>query len=377
VSRFGREEILRDPYEVLGIGRSATSEEIRKAYRTLAVRYHPDKNPGDNEAVEKFKEVSDAYEILGDEEARKEFDAYGSVRGRNGAQSPFGHGKPFTSSFDDMFSQFFSERRRATQRGEHLVIEVPVTLEQVFKGETVEVPFTRRSVCQHCQGAGGTQETCSHCNGLGAKTIQSRAATVRTHCHACGGTGKTIGDPCGKCDGGFGESYTDIIRFTVPVGVEDGMRFSRKSFGHPSTHPQGVPGDLFLIIKVKPHDVFERTEGGNLNVKYPFSYSELVLGTEVDVPTLEGIVKIKVPPGTQSSAKFRLKEMGLPLFQGHGNIYGRGDLYIHVKLQVPTELDGRLKEIIEELATLEQSEAMIARKELIEKSGEDDGRSQE
>lgn len=363
MQRISGEEVLRDPYEVLGLKRDATQDEIRKAYRSLAIKFHPDKNPGDNTCTDKFKEVSDAYEILGNPQAKAQFDTYGKTGSVN-------QGKPFTSVFDDMFSQLFSERRRATQRGEHIVVEVPVTLKQVLTGEEIQVSFVRRSICKSCQGFGGSLKTCNHCEGTGAKIIYGKAATVRTSCHACNGAGKMIGEPCVECDGGFSESLNDSIKFAMPPGVENGMRFSQKGLGHPSTHPQGIPGDLYLIIKVLPHDPFERTEGGNLHLKLPFSYTELVFGCELEVPTLEGIVKIKIPPGTQPAAKFRLKEMGLPVFNGSQSIYGRGDQYIHVKLQVPTELSDRQKELFEELATLEQPQTLTARELLIEKLGE-------
>lgn len=367
---------MRDLYEILGVQRNATNEEIRKAYRQLAFKYHPDKNPGDKECVEKFKELANAYEILNDENARREYDSYGTIRGRRNEQNPFGNGKPFTSAFDDMFSQFFTERHRAVQKGEPVVVEVPLTIYQVFKGGEVQVPFTRKSICQHCQGYGGTQKNCSHCDGHGAKTIHGKAMTVRTSCHACNGTGKVIAETCNHCQGGFGESYTDILRFMVPPGVEDGMRFAQRGLGNPSNHPQGIPGDLILIIKVQPHDLFQRSENGNITIKWPFSYSELINGVDIEVPTIEGIVSLKVPPGTKPGTKFLLKQMGLPLFEINNSIYKRGDQYIHVDLRLPKELDGREKEIIEELTSLELPRTLAARKEIIDKLGEDNGRPQ-
>jgi molecular chaperone DnaJ len=376
VSGISWEKILKDPYSVLGVPSTATLDEIKKAYRNLAMKYHPDQNQGDTECATKFKEISDAYEILGDENARKQYDTFGSTKGSQGFNPFGGQNKPFSSPLDDFFvSQFFNQKRAT--KGEHVFVNVELTLEQVYKGAKLELPFTRKSLCNHCQGAGGTRQQCADCNGSGVKIIYGRAATVQTQCRTCGGMGDTIGEPCGQCDHGFGPSQTDTISFDVPAGVETGMRFCQNGLGHPSNKPQGIPGDLFLIITVKPHEIFERSDSGNLILKFPMSYSELILGTEIEVPTLDGLVKVKIPSGTQSNAKFKLKNMGVPVFGRDGNIYGRGDLYVHVKLETPMAVDGRYKEIIEELAVFELARIANARNTLIEKLGVDNEKSHE
>lgn len=361
---------MKDPYEVLGIDKNATEDEVRKAYRLLAMKYHPDQNGGDKTCTEKFKEISDAYEILNDPDKKSRYDRYGTSEFNS---SPFSQGKPFTSVFDDMFSQFFHNNKRAPRKGEDIVIELPITIMQVYKGGEVEIPFTRKSLCQSCNGFGGKQENCSECKGSGIKINTGARHIVQTQCYACRGSGKTITDICKDCQGGFINPYTDVIRINLPAGAFSGMQFSRKGFGQPCVNSDGPPGDLHIIIKVTPHDVFEISDHVNINIKYPFTLQELVFGTEVKIPTLDELVSIKLPPNTSPGTKLRLKGMGLSVINRNGNIYGRGDLYIHVKLHMPTEVSERMKELLYELGGLEDTQVLLSRQQIIEKSGVSDG----
>ncbi len=362
---------MKDLYEIMGLQRNASDEEIKRRYRELARQYHPDVNPGNQEAVEKFKEISMAFEVLGDSNSRSEYDMFGSTR----QGSPFGRGKPFTSPFEDMFSQFFGEQRRQIIKGEDIIVEVPVTIQQVLKGGEIEVKFNRRNLCTHCKGLGGSEFVCSHCNGTGAKVIFGRAMTVKTSCHACNATGKVIGDACTHCSGGYADSNEESIKFPVVPGVEHGMRFVQKGLGEPSAHPNGISGDLFLIISIKPIEFFERQPRGDIFVNWPLGYSELVLGTEIEVPTLEGTALIKVPPGTPPDTKFRLKELGFPIFSPRGTIYKRGDQYVNIKLDMPKNLEDQHKLVFETLSNFEKDRLSIVRKEIIERLGEQNGKS--
>jgi molecular chaperone DnaJ len=364
---------LRDLYEIMGLPRNASDEDIRKRYRELARQYHPDVNPGNQEAVEKFKEISMAFEVLSDSNARSEYDMFGGTR-RGG---PFAQGKPFSSAFEDMFSSFFGEQRRQIRKGENIVVEVPVTFQQILKGDEIDVKFNRRSLCNQCKGLGGNETTCSHCNGTGAKVIFGRAMTVKTSCHACNATGKIIGDTCTHCNAGYCGHNEETTRFPVMPGVEHGMRFIQKGLGEPCAHPDGISGDLILIINTPNVTFFERQPRGDVLVNWPLSYSELVLGTEIEVPTLEGRALVKIPPGTVPETKFRLKQMGFPIFDPRNTIYQRGDQYVNVKLDLPQVVEEDYKHIFEKLSDLEKNRLLNIRKEIIDQLGEQHGKSQE
>lgn len=370
---------MRDPYEVIGVPKTATETEIQKAYRKLAMKYHPDRNPGDKEAEDKFKEVQTAYEILGDPEKRQLFDRTGSVKGPNQYNAgPFRKGKPFTSVFDDFFSQFMGERRRAQGRGEDIIVETEITLEDVEEGREVEVTFERAKLCGTCKGSGGKQERCQHCDGTGVRVITGEQHTVRTSCPACEATGSVCVEECPDCHGGYSEPETDTFKFTVPPGVEDGMKFVHSGLGHPSPNEGFAPGNLYVIVRVKEHDMFRRLQQGHVMIEVPVTYSQLVFGDSVEVPTVGGNrVSFTMPAGTQSNTKFRLSNMGLPIFNNGGNIYRRGDQLVQVKLDVPSKPEGRYEELLKELAELERENVTPLRKKFLDTLGERDGRSQE
>lgn len=366
---------MRDLYEIIGVPRDATEEQISKAYRKLAMKYHPDRNPGDEEAVEKFKEVQEAYETLGDPQKRAFYDRGGSGHPFEG--HPFRRGKPFTSTMDDFFSQFMGEQRRAKSKGEDIHVEVPVTFEQLLKGGEVEVKYQKAKACANCKGLGGTEAKCPHCDGKGVRVITGRNATVQMTCQGCGGLGHTISEPCANCEGGFMPAEEETLTFTVPPGVEDGMTFIRRGMGQPAGGDNSLPGDLYIHVKTKPHEFFQRIRNGYIVLSVPVSYTELVLGAEIEVPTLEGRANLKIPAGTQDGTKFRLKGIGLPVFNNSQTIYNRGDQLVQVKLEVPKQPEGRYREILEELAELEKANTSPLRQQYLDKLGDNNGRAKE
>lgn len=342
----------------MGVSKNASDQDIKKAYRELARKFHPDVNPNDLEATEKFKEVSAAFEVLSNPQSRSEYDTFGTVGNRSGS-------KPFTSVFDDIFSQFFGEQQRAKTKGQNIIVELSVTLQQVLKGDEVKISFQRRSVCEKCQGKGGTLNTCPHCGGVGSKIIRGRGMTVKTSCHACNGSGNIVGQNCEYCEGGYTAPTTHTIDFQVFKGVENGMRFIQKSMGEPSLHDNGIPGDLCIVLNVEQSKLFDRQPMGDLFLNWTISYSELVLGTEIEIPTIEGFAKLKIPAGTQPETRFRLKEMGLPIFNQNDTIYQRGDHYVVLKLEVPKNINDDHKILFQKLFEIEKNDIEKIRKNII------------
>lgn len=370
---------MRDLYEIMGLQRDATDEQIQKAYRKLAFTYHPDRNPGDDSATEKFKEVQSAYEVLGDPEKRAAYDRFGQTDGQPNPfrGSPFKKGKPFTSVFDDFFSNFMGEQRRAQTKGEDIHVEVEVTLDEVLKGAEREIKCRRHKLCPKCNGLGGNEAECQHCMGAGVRIIHGKNATVQIACQGCGGSGRAIVDNCPDCEGGLLPDEEETLQFTVQPGVEDGMTFIRKGKGEPAGAADGSPGDLFIHVKTKPHTFFQRLKNGYILLNLPVTYSELALGAEIEVPTLESRAKLKIPAGTQTDTKFRLKGLGLPIFNNSSTIYQRGDQLVQVKLEVPKNPEGRYREVLEELAEIEKTNVTPLRREYLDKLGDQNGRSQE
>lgn len=334
---------MKDYYKVLELERSASAEDIKKSFHRLSRKYHPDVNPNDDEATNKFKEVSEAYDVLGDVSKRADYDRYGSAQGGfNSAQFHHAH---------DIFSQIFGERQRVVQ-GPSIRAVVNLSIKQVITGDEVEVKFKRHSLCNSCSGYGGTMKECEACNGMGFKVTHGRITVTQTTCYACRGAGKLIGDKCGSCEAGLTNPEDVTIRMTIPPGVETGMRFVQQGLGNPCA--EGMPGDLHVVVKVEEHSVLERLENGNVILSMPCTYSELVLGTQLDVPTLEGSVSVKVPAGTQPGSRFRLREIGFPVFANGRSIYRRGDQYVHIDLDIPKDVEGRHLELVQELAGLER-----------------------
>jgi molecular chaperone DnaJ len=347
-----------DYYQVLGVSREATQEEIKRAYRRLAQKYHPDKNPGEAECGERFKEINEAYSVLSDPEKRSSYDCYGYLPGIRDfdefASSPFGPG--FGSLFEDLFEGFFGtgSRRPRAQRGADLRYDLQIDLLEVASGVEKDITIPRYEVCSSCNGVGarrGTQPTpCPSCRGTGQIRYSQGFFSIGQPCNRCRGEGRIITDPCPDCSGQGRVRVERRISVKVPPGVDTGTRLRIAGEGECGFNG-GPRGDLYVQLEVLPHPLFLR-EGNDLLCEIAIPYTKAVLGGEVEVSTLQGSHRLHIPPGTPSGKSFRLKGKGLPNLRGHG----RGDQQVRLVVKVPTKLTARQRELLEELAGLEESE---------------------
>lgn len=358
----------RDYYEVLGVSKSATADEIKKAYRKKAIQYHPDKNPGDKEAEEKFKEAAEAYDVLSDEQKRQRYDQFGhaafSGAGGGGGYGGFGGfgGGGFSMNMDDIFEHFgdifgghFGGRggsRGGTPRGTNLRVRVKITLEEAATGVEKKIKLNKKVTCSHCNGTGAENpsdlETCSVCGGTGrvVRTTQSFFGPMQTQttCSACHGTGKVIKKKCHKCGGEGLETSSEVVSINIPAGIYDGAQLAMKGYGNAA--PQGgVSGDLYIIVEVEEHkDLIRNNDDLIYNLMLPLTVA--VLGDEVVIPTLEGKVKIKIKPGTQPGEVLRLRNKGVPSLNG----YGRGDLLVNIGVYIPERISSEEKEMFSKMS---------------------------
>ncbi|MBU5438331.1 molecular chaperone DnaJ [Tissierella sp. MSJ-40] len=347
----------RDYYEILNVNKDATAEELKRAYRTLAKKYHPDLNPDNSEAEQKFKEVNEAYEILSDSQKRAQYDRFGHA-GVDPQSGGYGQGfGGFGDIFEDIFDIFgggFSQNSRRTGpvRGADLRYNLNLDFKESVFGVEKEIQIRRTENCTTCNGSGvkpgSSKETCSNCNGKGEvryaqQTPFGQFVRVGT-CDVCGGTGEMIIDKCEDCQGTGKDLRTKKLKVKIPAGVDNGSIISIKNEGE--TGERGGPsGDLYIYITVNEDSVFKR-RGNDIFLTIPISFAEAVLGAEIEVPTLEGITNHSIPEGTQTGTQFRLKHMGVPNVKG----YGRGDLYFTVEVKVPTKLSEKQKELLKAFA---------------------------
>ena len=351
----------RDYYEVLGISKTADDGEIKKAYRSLAKKYHPDVNPGDAAAEEKFKEVNEAYARLSDADKRAAYDSYGHAAfdgtgAQNGAGG-FGGGFDF-GDLGDIFGSFFgggfgggssSARRNAPVRGDDIGVRVTLTFEEAVFGVKREVSYNRVQKCADCDGSGAekgtTAETCHACGGSGQRRVTQRiggmAFQSTVTCSECRGSGKIIKKPCQNCRGTGYVKVTKKIEVNIPAGIDDGGRVALRGMGNDGRNG-GPAGDLILIVSVKPSRVFER-DGVHLYCDVPVSVTDATLGAEIEVPTLDGNAKYTIPEGTQPDTSFTLRGKGVPYV---GNLDRRGDIIFTVKVEIPQKLNGKQKELL-------------------------------
>ncbi|MGE6751997.1 MULTISPECIES: molecular chaperone DnaJ [Rossellomorea] len=349
----------RDYYEVLGVGKDASKDEMKKAYRKLSKKYHPDINK-EADADEKFKEISEAYEVLSDDQKRAQYDRFGHTDPNQG----FGGGADFGGGgfggFEDIFNTFFGGgggRRRdpnAPRQGADLQYTMSLTFEEAVFGKDTEIEIPREEECDTCHGSGakpGTKvNTCSHCNGSGQLNVEQNTPfgriVNRRVCHYCNGTGKQIKEKCSTCGGAGKVQKRRKISVKIPAGIDDGQQLRVTGQGEPGING-GPAGDLYVVFHVRSHDFFERN-GDDIYCEMPVTFAQAALGDEIEVPTLHGKVKLKVPAGTQTSTRFRLKGKGVPNVRG----YGTGDQHVQVKVVTPSKLTDKQKQLLREFADI-------------------------
>ncbi len=357
----------RDYYEILGVTKSSDEKEIKKAYRKVAMKYHPDRNPDNKEAEEKFKEAAEAYEVLSDADKRARYDRFG----HDGVNAQFGGGRG-GASMEDIFSQFGDifggggspfdsffggssgggrTRSNTGQRGSNLRIKAALSLEEIANGVSKKIKVKKQVGCDSCSGSGAKDsssvKTCETCSGSGyvrqVKQTFLGAMQTTTTCPRCGGSGKTVTANCNSCKGSGRKMDEEVVQIDIPAGVEEGMQLSMRGKGNAGKNG-GPAGDLLISIEEKPHEHFTR-DGQNIIYDLFLNFADAALGTSIEVPTLEGKVKIKVPAGTQGGKIFRLRGKGIPELQG----YGKGDQLIHVNLWTPKTLNKEEKKLMEQL----------------------------
>ena len=345
----------QDYYELLGVSQSAGKEEIKKAYRKLAMKYHPDRNPGDEEAEAKFKEIGEAYEVLSDDQKRAAYDRFGHGAFEQGGGGPGGMGGfggfgagGFADIFDEMFGDMMGGgRRRSSGRGADLRYDMEITLEEAFQGKQAQIKVPTSVSCDSCEGTGAEPGSkpvnCTTCNGDGRVRQQQGFFTIERTCPSCGGAGQQIDKPCKSCEGAGRVHRERSLQVNIPEGVEDGTRI--RLAGEGEAGMRGAPaGDLYIFLTVKPHRIFER-EGANMACRVPIPMTTAALGGTIEVPVIDGTrAKISIPEGTQSGTQFRLKGKGMTVVRSNH----RGDMYVQVEVEVPKNLSKRQKELLRE-----------------------------
>lgn len=348
-----------DFYELLDVGRDVDAETLKKAYRKKAMQYHPDRNPGDAAAEQKFKDLSEAYDVLRDPEKRAAYDRFGHAAFEGGMGAGRGHsGQEFASSFADIFEDLFGEfmggarggnRRSGPMRGEDLRYDLEIELDDAYIGTQASITVPTVLSCTTCKGSGAKPGTapkgCTTCNGMGKVRAQQGFFMIERTCPACGGQGQVISDPCGDCSGRGRVQKEKTLSVNIPAGVEDGTRIRLSGEGAAGQRG-GPPGDLYIFLSMQPHPIFQR-DGLNLHCRVPVPMTTAALGGEIEVPTIDGgRAKVQVPAGTQYGKQFRLRAKGMP--QLRGGTYG--DLYIQVQVEVPVNLTKRQKELLQEFS---------------------------
>ncbi len=359
----------QDYYKLLGTTKSASADELKKAYRSLAMKYHPDRNPGDKEAEVKFREISEAYEVLKDDQKRAAYDRYGHAAFENGGMGSarssnggFGAGFDPGANFSDIFGDLFGDmmggkrggaRQSASLRGADLRYNLEINLSDAFHGKQQKIQFTTAAKCDTCSGKGSKDGSapvdCRMCGGHGKIRTQQGFFTMERTCTSCHGAGKVISNPCGSCSGEGRVRREKNLLVNIPEGVEEGTRIRLTGEGEVGLRG-GEAGDLYIFISITPHEFFIR-EGNDIHCKAPIKMTIATLGGEVEVPVIDGTrAKVTVPAGTQTDDRFRLKGKGMTIMQSGGR---RGDMYIHVAVEIPVKISKRQRELLEEFNNLD------------------------
>ena len=355
---------MRDYYEVLGVAKTATEDEIKKAYHTGARKHHPDVNPGDSEASKRFQEVQEAYETLSDPIKRARYNGAPHMRFRGRTQTKSSSGPPPGATYEEIVEEFFGG---SAYKGRNITVRLEVEFKEVLIGCKKNIKVKKRKRCTGCAGMGFTgYKSCINCNGSGMVQVADSPFGFNTGCHVCNGTGKTSTVKCGDCIGsGYLPGYYEkALEVNIPAGIDNGMQLRLAGEGEESIRG-GRAGDVMIFVLVKEHPIFGR-EGANISVEVPVSYTQLVLGGEIEIPTLtEDALKVKVPAGSQSHTKFRLKGKGFPI----GGAFG--DLIATLKIETPKSFDPEYKEVLEKLSELEKKNVTPRREQWSKKvSGE-------
>jgi molecular chaperone DnaJ len=354
----------KDYYEVLGVNRDAGDEEIKKSFKKLAMKYHPDRNPDNPKAEESFKEAKEAYEVLSDEQKRAAYDQYGHAgvdqsMGGGGGFSGFNSGN-FSDAFGDIFGDIFGggggrNQRSNVYRGADLRYNLEISLEDAAKGTETKIRIPVQSSCETCHGSGarpGTSPvTCTTCNGHGQVRMQQGFFSVQQTCPKCHGTGKMVKEPCPTCHGGGRVKQNKTLNVKIPAGVDEGDRIRLSGEGEAGVNG-GPTGDLYVVVHLKEHAIFQR-EAANLHCEMPISFSTAALGGEIEVPTLDGAAKMKIPAETQTGSVFRLRGKGIKPLRSSEH----GDLMVHVVVETPVRLTEKQKELLREFESSTQADA--------------------
>ena len=366
----------RDYYDVLGVQKNSSPEQIKAAYRKLAVKHHPDKNPGNKSSEEKFKEASEAYHVLSDKERKQNYDNFGHAAFENGVGGRGGFGNfDFSSHFSDIFEDFFSDfgggrgrrSRKSNFRGSDLRYDLSITLEEAHSGKKQDIKFSTSEKCNTCSGSGSkpghNAGSCSMCGGHGQVRSSQGFFTVQQTCPQCSGIGEEITNPCNSCNGQGKKQTSKRLSVTIPKGVDDGTRIRLAGKGEAGSRGASN-GDLYLFINVYSHELFKRSDE-NLFFEYPISIADAALGTSLEIPTIDGAkAKIKIPAGTQGGKQFRLKGKGMPYMRGSGN----GDLYVQINTEVPVSLNKEQKELLEKFRKIENEKSNPSIKKFFQKA---------
>ena len=363
--------VKRDYYEILGVERTASGDEIKRSYRQLALRYHPDRNPGDNEAEALFKEAAESYEILRDPDKRARYDKFGHAGINGGGFGGFSSNEDIFSHFSDIFGDLFGfsmgGRTTRARAGADLRYNLSISLRQAAKGDEISLKIPKRAPCSECEGSGAARgtsaEPCAQCGGSGQVRHSQGFFQIAVPCAACQGTGQVIKNPCPRCKGAAFVQEVRELSVRVPPGVDTGNRLRLRGEGEPGTHG-GPPGDLYVVINVDDDKVFQR-DGAHLLLSHEISMVQAALGDTIDVPGLEAPMKLDIPKGTQSGEVFRIAGGGLPFV----NSSRMGDLLVEVRVLTPKNLSAKQEELLRQFAVAEAEKPMTKAKSMFKKVG--------